>query len=434
MVIVESVRNTVFELHCSSTPPVSSRLASLISWLIQLTSISLCLFRVNSHHRNEGQSIRQELSHCRMQKCEMEDQLRLAQEELALWRFQCLKQKCVLIDREIKLEANNIPFESRCAVPVDETLHVAAADDVFVEDKRPSEVVALRPDLKEDEAEDSAHPLTDAVVVKQEVVKQGAEEHEDPQQFLDGDCEIIETPSNHATEEIDLSVDMEVERDVSLEMQLDHSAMATRKDLEVQKCEELLTTSVVAKESPAKARDCFLDLDFLLDSPDKANCMQKSIIDLCASPPPPLAAKRDDRRQEVEQQRVCTENKENEQQMPQQQQQLKKKSSITKLNYKAISNNQGAKSILVKRTGITENPQKNVQFATDVTGQQEQAAKGLQRVGGGFGAAGAATVGGVFVKQEPGLGQPKKAFKVNIRRIHSKPTPPNTTEESTGGN
>lgn len=361
-----------------------------------------------------------------MQKCEMEDQLRLAQEELALWRFQCLKQKCVLIDREIKLEANNIPFESRCAVLVDETVHVAAADDVLMEDKRPCEVAALPTDVKEDEAEDSTHPLT-AVVVKQEAVEPGAEAQEP---FLDDDCEIIETPSNHATEEIDLSVDVE---GVSLELQLDHSAMATRKEGDVQRCEELLTTSV-AKESPAKARDCLLDLDFLLDSPDKANCMQRPpvlspVVDLCASPAPPLAARKDDRAEEVGKQRVdCTENKENEEQMPQ-----KKKSSITKLNYKAISNNQGAKSILVKRTGITENPQKNVQFATDATGLREvEQAKDVQRVGGGLGAAGA-TVEGVFMKQEPGLGQPKKAFKVNIRRIHSKPTPP-STQESTDGN
>lgn len=369
--------------------------------------------------RKEGESMQLELAQSRMQKCEMNDQLQAVQVELAQWRFQCLKQKCVLIDREMRLEANGIPFETRCSVPVDETVQVSVDEVILMEgDKRAAAVISAPACEVATEREEQPlpPPTTTTVVVK------AVEEMETTTSSDDNpvDCEIVEPE----VKIIDLSVSSPQERlDAEMDMSMDGMELATAKAAPAMKEEELTTassgerskelasdTAEEGKGTGAAAGDCFINLDFLLDDlPSQPQRHQKKapqLVDLCFSP---VVASP----QEQE------ENKENEEQQQQQQQQkpLKKKNSVTKLNYKAISNNHhhsGGQSILVKRTGAVENSQKNVQFAADV-----HEAKDLNRVGGGC-----------FIKQEPGSGgggQPKKAFKVNFRRIHSKPAPSTTT-------
>lgn len=65
---------------------------------------------------------------CQLEKCNLNQILYTTQKELAQWRFQCLKHKCILIDRESLLESNNITFEPRCAIPVDKSVSVSIAN------------------------------------------------------------------------------------------------------------------------------------------------------------------------------------------------------------------------------------------------------------------------------------------------------------------
>lgn len=81
--------------------------------------------------RNETAILKTELMQCRMQKCELSEALQLSQEELARCRFQCLKQKCILIDREMKLEENKIEFEPRNLVPVTESVQLDDEEELI---------------------------------------------------------------------------------------------------------------------------------------------------------------------------------------------------------------------------------------------------------------------------------------------------------------
>lgn len=379
--------------------------------------------------------MRQELRQSRMQKCEMEDQLQAAQEELAQWRFQCLRQKCVLIDREMRLEANNIQFESRCSVPVDDTVHVSVEEDGgLVRDERQPQVVNV------DEEDDMELELSgekekeEEEVTKQEKPKEenkepfeaGKEEEQgnsiledEPkqEQIEDVDCEIVGVPGERV---IDLCVNSppeavkEDEMDMSLEMDSNREVTTRKAKTEVldsadgqRVVEEPLNIEMEPKGVERKTtvassgQDGFINFDFLLNSP-KNKPQPKSppqFVDLCSPDVRPTGGDNDNK-----------ENEEDEGKLPQQ----KKMSSMTKLNYKAINPNHGAKSILVKRTGMAENNQKNVQFAAEVQKKEEEVKEPRRGV----------TVGGVFVKQEPGFNfLAKKSFKVNFRTIHSKPSP-----------
>ncbi|XP_023296427.2 protein Spindly [Lucilia cuprina] len=61
--------------------------------------------------KKETEDLKSQLHSVRIQKASLEEQLRNAQQDMARWRFESLKSRCILIDREHLLTENNIKFK-----------------------------------------------------------------------------------------------------------------------------------------------------------------------------------------------------------------------------------------------------------------------------------------------------------------------------------
>lgn len=333
---------------------------------------------------------------------------------MAQWRFQCLKQKCILIDREIRLEANNIPFECRSTVAVDETVPVSVDD--WQEKIKPCEFVVAVDEESDEEGEKAATPEVSSVTdpdVEVSIMKLPGEEgyNQDDQMLLEIKAEPSSSPEvtvpttfpregrwekpplkAEDSEEVlfvaapvgqDSVIDLcatidqaNVKRelmDASLDVSLaDLSGLATRK----------ASTGAAVPSSAGP-----INFDFLLDSPSTnkpqrhpSTAITPMMRKGTRSPPPD------------------SEDKENDEGRM-------KRSTVTKLNYKPIS--KGRKSILVKRVGLAENQQKNVHFATDVKEKEEEWKKDAAEE--------------EVAKEANPNDRPKKKMTVNIRTIHSRP-------------
>ncbi|KAM7353157.1 spindle apparatus coiled-coil protein 1 spindly [Cochliomyia hominivorax] len=66
--------------------------------------------------KKETDDLKKQLHSVRLQKASLEEQLRNSQQDMARWRFESLKSRCVLIDREHLLTENNISFKPIQAV------------------------------------------------------------------------------------------------------------------------------------------------------------------------------------------------------------------------------------------------------------------------------------------------------------------------------
>ncbi|XP_037958279.1 protein Spindly [Teleopsis dalmanni] len=62
--------------------------------------------------KEETDNVRSQLYSVRLKKASLEEQLRNSQQEMARWRFETLKHRCILLDRENLLTENNIAFKS----------------------------------------------------------------------------------------------------------------------------------------------------------------------------------------------------------------------------------------------------------------------------------------------------------------------------------
>ncbi|KAL9930646.1 spindle apparatus coiled-coil protein 1 spindly isoform 1-T2 [Glossina fuscipes fuscipes] len=61
--------------------------------------------------KKETNTLRQQLHSERLQRASLEEQLRNALQDMARWRFESLKSRCVLLNREYLLNEHKIPFE-----------------------------------------------------------------------------------------------------------------------------------------------------------------------------------------------------------------------------------------------------------------------------------------------------------------------------------
>lgn len=396
--------------------------------------------------------MRQELSQSRLQKCEMSEQLHEVQEELAKWRFQCLRQKCVLIDREMRLEAHDISFESRCAVPVDKSVCVSI-DEMLV-----GELEGASPDVVVVVEEKPLIKLETGVKAEKEE-KEGEEE----------DCEIVvsepdpvidlsscESSPPGGTEGIgarppqemmlpvsEVLMDMSIEGGHSLATRMEHLGVAWEQE-EVGHLETSVAGLMVSGGGDDRARSKEVsplsegiesdkveattegvpcNLDFLLDISPAMTIKPQLVY---SQPSPVRSVLVDITATDSED--SSSNNKENEDMA--ERTKKPRKSVVTKLQYKAISNSSnvkhGAKSILVKRSAVPEdNGQRSVHFAMDEEQQQQHRKGGHSKKE----AADLNLKGGVVVKKEgdlgagPGLSGLKGMKKINIRRIHSRPLP-----------
>lgn len=357
----------------------------------------------------------QELSQARLQKCEMNEQLHAAQEELALWRFQCLRQKCILIDREMRLEANSIPFESRCSVPVDESIPVSMDELTLDDEKGVPKEVSVVPE------EDKPLPL---------VLEEGD----------DVDCEIVPPDANPF---IDLSTESPpgdepeqrndsepVSDEHCMEMSIDMETVAAQTEVEDIYLPESTPEVMGSKDiSPCKSPELCkstgqesegapINLDYLLDfSPG----FKPLPLPRVQRPTPEVVS--------IVDMTITGTSGEEESDDKENKVRPKRKSGVTKLQYKAISNshnnniqNGGGKSILVKRSAVPDAGQRNVRFAADEEDGKKEEKKGVDLLG--------KRDNGVVVKKEPGAtGGVRKAFKVNVRYIHSNPSATTNTEK-----
>ncbi|TMW54858.1 hypothetical protein DOY81_000091 [Sarcophaga bullata] len=66
--------------------------------------------------KKETDDLKSQLHSVRIQKASLEEQLRNAQQDMARWRFESLKSRCILLDREQLLTENNISFNSIMAI------------------------------------------------------------------------------------------------------------------------------------------------------------------------------------------------------------------------------------------------------------------------------------------------------------------------------
>ncbi|KAG4070780.1 hypothetical protein HA402_011006 [Bradysia odoriphaga] len=73
-----------------------------VKWLDPM--VALC--------KSESNDLKDKLYRCSLQKVTIAGQLRQCEEESARWRFEALKSRCVIADREALLEDNRIPFSA----------------------------------------------------------------------------------------------------------------------------------------------------------------------------------------------------------------------------------------------------------------------------------------------------------------------------------
>ncbi|XP_055919820.1 protein Spindly [Eupeodes corollae] len=100
--------------------------------------------------KQETEDMKQEIHSVRIQKGILEEKLRNSQQELAKWRFEALKLRCILIDRESLLTDNKIEFKvftNRDVSFSESELNNAkpqiAFANLLLEDKKSSEVIDL---------------------------------------------------------------------------------------------------------------------------------------------------------------------------------------------------------------------------------------------------------------------------------------------------
>ncbi|XP_053955558.1 protein Spindly [Anastrepha ludens] len=62
--------------------------------------------------KQETDDLKKQLHAVRIQKASLEEQLRNVQQEMTRWRFEALKTRCVLLDRENILNENGLPFKA----------------------------------------------------------------------------------------------------------------------------------------------------------------------------------------------------------------------------------------------------------------------------------------------------------------------------------
>lgn len=357
--------------------------------------------------RKDTESLRQELMQVRMQRCEATDQLRDAREELAKWRFQCLKAKCVLIDREMRLEANNIAFEPSRAVPVNEAIEVSVEED-FMDNRRHTDDCQQigRGEEEHQQHSEIEETFEEATVVTDVVVEEtGASSSP-------GDCEIVEEANAEVIDLVNSSVVMISTNVVQVKMEETeaiaeiHPIIKTEVvEVPVVKEEEKegtskephpVTTSKKVPSNGFESLEQLFNFDFLLSPKHKPQGLKATgtpveVVNL-------VDVETGDEGENKE--NVSTIKTENQQQLipP-----TKKKGCISKLSYKAINMNPTPKNPIAK----------NVHFGTDST-ESESKVKGGNNGN---------PVGAVFLRQDlKAAAEPKKKFKVNFRRVHSKPT------------
>ncbi|KAL9914091.1 uncharacterized protein ACN2A1_001231 isoform 1-T1 [Glossina fuscipes fuscipes] len=68
--------------------------------------------------KKETDTLRLQLHSERLQRASLEEQLRNALQDMASWRFESLKSRCVLLNREYLLNEHKIPFEPMQATDV----------------------------------------------------------------------------------------------------------------------------------------------------------------------------------------------------------------------------------------------------------------------------------------------------------------------------
>ncbi|XP_037031351.1 protein Spindly isoform X2 [Bradysia coprophila] len=73
-----------------------------VKWLDPM--VALC--------KSESNDLKDKLYRCSLQKVTIAGQLRQCEEESARWRFEALKSRCIIADRESLLEDNRIPFSA----------------------------------------------------------------------------------------------------------------------------------------------------------------------------------------------------------------------------------------------------------------------------------------------------------------------------------
>ncbi|XP_067643141.1 protein Spindly-B [Eurosta solidaginis] len=73
-----------------------------VAWLDSM--LSFC--------KQETDDLKKQLHAVRLKKADLEEQLRDVQQEMTRWRFEALKTRCVLLDRENILNENNIKFKA----------------------------------------------------------------------------------------------------------------------------------------------------------------------------------------------------------------------------------------------------------------------------------------------------------------------------------
>lgn len=64
------------------------------------------------HPRNESAQYKNELRQCRLQKARIEEQCNNAELDVARWRFEALRSRCIIIGREQLLEERGIAFDT----------------------------------------------------------------------------------------------------------------------------------------------------------------------------------------------------------------------------------------------------------------------------------------------------------------------------------
>lgn len=343
---------------------------------------------------------------------------------MAQWRFQCLKQKCILIDREIRLEANNIPFECRSTVAVDETVPVSVDDwqeEVVAEKIKPCEFVVAVDEESDEEGEKAVTPEVSSVTdpdVEVSIMKLPGEEgyNQVDQMLLEIKAEPSSSPEVTAAEEIATAATFPREGGEKPPLKAEDSeevlfvAAPVGQDSVIDLCATIdqanvkrelmdasldvslgdlsgLATRKASTDAAVPSSSGPINFDFLLDSPSTnkpqrhpSTAITPMMRKGTRSPPPD------------------SEDKENDEGRM-------KRSTVTKLNYKPIS--KGRKSILVKRVGLAENQQKNVHFATDVKEREEEWKKDAAEE--------------EVARDANSKDRPKKKMTVNIRTIHSRP-------------
>ncbi|KAI8042284.1 hypothetical protein M5D96_003586 [Drosophila gunungcola] len=174
---------------------VDTALASLGSQLLSLTSYGL--FLLTSWVR-ETDELKAQLHSMRIQKAGLEERMRSVQQEMARWRFESLKSRCVLIDRENLLTEHKIGFKPMQAMEFDireaelkaalprivsvapsspspaaqltamKTSLITATENTSISLPTSTEIIVLDTPIKRVIKEEEKEPIEEAVKVKKE--------------------------------------------------------------------------------------------------------------------------------------------------------------------------------------------------------------------------------------------------------------------------